>query len=356
MIGAEVDLSGSFSGLGVPWLAGAATYVDWINDHGGANGHPVQLMKLDDQGNPTNAVTAAKQLVAANVLGVVGSTASATQIPAQAVYDAADVANIVFEPTQQLLTNQDFFAVGITPTASYTIQANYCKTLMQKAGITSVKVAFFHINTPAQTANVKVTSTLVQSWGWTVTGNFQYSPGSTDVSPPILQLSATKPDCIIGAVIDAQLPATFNALQQYGVTAPFVNFFAGNNESTFVALHTSQFYAVRDFADASDSAPSGAATLKAAAAKYGTLNNFVTNDFPKGWYSAKALVAAIDKCGVTCNSSSVRMALEAITVSTEGYSSDIAFTATNRVLPQGQMFQWSSKDNRSVAVSGEISA
>jgi ABC-type branched-subunit amino acid transport system substrate-binding protein len=355
-LGVEVDLSGPYAQNGRPYAAGAQTYISWLNDNGGINGSRAVLTTLDDQGKADLSVTNAKQLAQGKSVGIIGSTTSVTQIPSQAVYEGSDVPIIVFAPTDQLLTGHDFFAIGVSATSSYSIQANFCKQLMAKQNKTAAKVAFFHIDTPAQTANVKVTTTLVQSWGWTVAGDFKYSASSTDVAPVVLQMSQSKPDCVVGAVLDNVLPTTLNAMQQYGITAPFVNFFAGNAEASFRAIHNSQFYALRDAADPSDPSPAGYKAMLAAAKKYGTQNQMTSNLFTKGYVAAEAFAAAIKKCGPSCDGPAVRKSLEALSLPTQGFTADIKWTPTNHVLSSGRIYQWSDKDQRSVAVTPDIAA
>lgn len=359
-VGLSADLSGAFSSLGVPYIAGAQTYFDWLNNHGGVDGRPVDAIKLDTQGQPTVAVSDAKQLASDKVLAVVGDVASTTQIPMQTVFDQANIPVIVFTPTDQLLPDKDFFSVGISATADYAIEAKFCKSLMQSKGVSPVKVAFFHIDTPAQTANVAVTTTLAKSWGWHVTGNYLYSATSPDVAPEVLQMSRQSPSCIVGAVLDNEMPATMNAMQQYGISAPFVNFFAGNDEATFRTLHSPQFYAVRDFADATDTAPAGAAAMHAAAQQYGTYSTMESggNLFTKGWLAGKVIALALQKCGSGCTSAKMDTTMENLgPVDTEGFGPDILFSPTDRVgVKTAKIYQWSSSQNRSVAVTGELSA
>jgi ABC-type branched-subunit amino acid transport system substrate-binding protein len=65
-VGAITTQSGSQSGVIAvekQELSGAQAYIDYVNDHGGVDGHPVHVNVQDDGGDPNTALADAKQLV-----------------------------------------------------------------------------------------------------------------------------------------------------------------------------------------------------------------------------------------------------------------------------------------------------
>lgn len=62
-IGALFILSGNFAGYGKSGSQGAQLAVDEINARGGVLGRPLQLIVVDDQGNPEVGVREARRLI-----------------------------------------------------------------------------------------------------------------------------------------------------------------------------------------------------------------------------------------------------------------------------------------------------
>lgn len=65
-VGAIATESGSQSGVIAvekQELSGAQAYIDYVNDHGGVDGHPIHVNLQDDGGDPNTALAEAKQLV-----------------------------------------------------------------------------------------------------------------------------------------------------------------------------------------------------------------------------------------------------------------------------------------------------
>jgi branched-chain amino acid transport system substrate-binding protein len=65
------SLTGAASFAG--WQLGAKAYFDYLNKHGGINGHPVDFTILDDAGSPTQVALLARREVDAGVVAFAGS-------------------------------------------------------------------------------------------------------------------------------------------------------------------------------------------------------------------------------------------------------------------------------------------
>jgi branched-chain amino acid transport system substrate-binding protein len=74
-VGAVETASGTY---GDPlWLSIANVWVKWTNAHGGINGHPVNLIAVDDADNPAQGLSEVKKLVQQDhVIAVIGSEAA----------------------------------------------------------------------------------------------------------------------------------------------------------------------------------------------------------------------------------------------------------------------------------------
>lgn len=91
-IGAVVDISGSASSLGEPERDTLKMLADELNAQGGIDGHPVELIILDNKSVETEAVLAAKKLIEQDkVLAIIGCSTSG---PSLAMVDTAQKAGV----------------------------------------------------------------------------------------------------------------------------------------------------------------------------------------------------------------------------------------------------------------------
>lgn len=112
-IGVAQPLSGSIAELGQDMLDGATMAVEEINRKGfTVDGKPVKLeiVAVDDKGDPAAGKAAAQQLVDAGVVAVIGHLNSGVSIEAAPVYAAANVAQLAIS------TNPKYTQLGFGTT------------------------------------------------------------------------------------------------------------------------------------------------------------------------------------------------------------------------------------------------
>lgn len=95
-IGQSVALTGPGSPLAVPFHQGAKMYFDRVNAAGGINGRKIELITLDDRGNPTQTAAHAKQLMDQGVLALFGFYGSPQVVAAYPVIKDTDA--LLFAP------------------------------------------------------------------------------------------------------------------------------------------------------------------------------------------------------------------------------------------------------------------
>ena len=109
-IGFVAPLTGDQAPTGQDMLHGAQLAVEHANARGPVlPGHRLELLALDDQRSPTQAVAAAKKLVAdRDVVAVVGHLNSSCTMPASAIYHAARMLNITPVSSNPQISRQGF--------------------------------------------------------------------------------------------------------------------------------------------------------------------------------------------------------------------------------------------------------
>ncbi|HSI54616.1 MAG TPA: ABC transporter substrate-binding protein [Ramlibacter sp.] len=96
VIGQSVALIGPGSSLAAPFHAGAKLYFDKVNAAGGVNGRKIELVTLDDRGNPTQTEANTKTLLQQGVLALFGYYGSPQVTKAYPLIKDTDV--ILFAP------------------------------------------------------------------------------------------------------------------------------------------------------------------------------------------------------------------------------------------------------------------
>lgn len=100
-LGAEFALTGPEAAFGVNGKVILTTLTQNLNAHGGIDGHKVQLIILNNQGNPTDAVSAAEQLVSDHVSAIIYSGTGAVNSETNPIFMKAKLPVVTYDPTDQ---------------------------------------------------------------------------------------------------------------------------------------------------------------------------------------------------------------------------------------------------------------
>jgi branched-chain amino acid transport system substrate-binding protein len=92
VIGGIFSVTGRASFLGEPEKKSMELYAEIINSEGGINGHPVEVVIYDDEGDATNSVTLVKKLIEKdNVLAIIGPSLSGNTLSIIPVIEEKEV-------------------------------------------------------------------------------------------------------------------------------------------------------------------------------------------------------------------------------------------------------------------------
>jgi ABC-type branched-subunit amino acid transport system substrate-binding protein len=113
-IGLVAPFEGRYRPLGYEAIYAARLAIREINARGGLNGHRIELVALDDRGEPEKAITAARQLVLdPQVVAVVGHLRPDSSDAAMKIYCEAGLPVIVIESAVNACENT--FVLGNAP-------------------------------------------------------------------------------------------------------------------------------------------------------------------------------------------------------------------------------------------------
>lgn len=118
VLGQSIALTGPGSGLALPFHQGAKLYFDRVNNGGGINGRRIELVALDDRGNPQNTTANTKKLLEQGVLSLFGYYGSPQVTAAYPLIKDSDV--LLFAP----MSAADEFR-GAVYTNVYSVRPGY---------------------------------------------------------------------------------------------------------------------------------------------------------------------------------------------------------------------------------------
>lgn len=108
-IGLQVPLTGPLTDQGQGFLSAVALPADQINEKGGLlDGREIEIVAVDDKGDPGEAARAANKLVEKDVVAVIGSYESSATEAAAAIYDEAGILHITPSATIPQLTTKGY--------------------------------------------------------------------------------------------------------------------------------------------------------------------------------------------------------------------------------------------------------
>src|SRR3989344_6295878 len=117
-IGALVPLSGDYAMMGESALAGAQLAAKEINDAGGVNGNPIEIVFEDDQCTKDGGVAAATRLIVVDeATAILGSICSNSSEAASTVSQVAGVSMLIAGADMSNLTKAGEHIFRISPTA-----------------------------------------------------------------------------------------------------------------------------------------------------------------------------------------------------------------------------------------------
>lgn len=118
VIGQSVALTGPAAALGAPFAQGARLFFDRVNAGGGINGRKLELVTLDDAGNPATTLANTQKLLAQGVLSLFGYYGSPQVTAAYPAIKDSEI--ILFAP----MSAADEFRGAVYPNI-YTIRPGY---------------------------------------------------------------------------------------------------------------------------------------------------------------------------------------------------------------------------------------
>jgi len=193
-IGVLVSQTGNYAGLGVQSLEGMQLIVDGINEGGGINGIPVELVVYDDKSEATEAVLVAKKLIEVDkVHALVEGTVTALAMSIVPVANEAEIPAVILSGTA-LLDDQlgDWVFRPMGAEENYVVLS--LDYLSQDLGIS--KYAVLIENSGYGQGGKAYLPQLSPSYNLTIVEEQYFDPGATDLTPQLTHIKNSEAQAI----------------------------------------------------------------------------------------------------------------------------------------------------------------
>ncbi len=216
-IGGAFAITGPASWLGEPERNTMQMVGRMINERGGINGIPVELIIEDTVGDETKAVNAVKKLISSdNVLAIIGTSRSGTTMAVIPIVEKAQVpliscaaAEAIVKPVKKWV----FKTPQLDRHAALRIYDH-----MQRNGIT--KVAIMSGTDAFGSEGRGHLKNLASEYGITVVADETYAPQDTDMTSQLTKIRGTAAQAVVNwSIVPGQVIVAKN-MRQLGMTIP----------------------------------------------------------------------------------------------------------------------------------------
>lgn len=294
-IGCAGPMTGDQAQLGTDTCRGVKVAIDEANEKGGAvGGAKFEIVNLDDQHNPAQAVNVAKKFVSdRDVVGVIGHFNSSCTKPASAIYHQARLTQITAASTNPELSKQGFdtfFRVAATDDVQGPRAARYA---MEKLGVK--KLFIVDDKTTYGKGLADEFDKEARKIGIEVLGHEGITQGDKDFTPLLTKIKPLAPDLIYFGGVYPEGALLIRQARSLDIPTPFMG---GDGLATpvFIQLASAEIaegtYATMVGGDMK-ALPAAQSFVKRYESQFGELGQWSAY----GYDSAKVMLEAILKAG-----------------------------------------------------------
>jgi branched-chain amino acid transport system substrate-binding protein len=193
-LGAILSLTGTYAGLGGPEKQSIELEVKRINDAGGVNGHPIEVVIEDDATDPQKAVAAATKLIDKDkVVAILGATGTGSTMAIRTDAGRAGVP-IVSMAGGSVITGTFDKNTFQTPWPNNVV-VSFTLAAFKSAGIT--KIALLSSSDGYGKDGRQVVLDAVKKGApVTIVGDETFNPGDTDMTAQLTKLKSKGPQAV----------------------------------------------------------------------------------------------------------------------------------------------------------------
>jgi branched-chain amino acid transport system substrate-binding protein len=352
-IGMSVAITGRAADTYAPTYEAYKAYFKQVNDAGGINGHPVEIVYEDDRGEPSRAAAIAKKFVGTDkVILVVNASISATYKPMMVEAEAAKTPLLfgggvcpreAFPPAAPLI----FCSTSFGAKFDSQFAMNFIK---QQSGGKKVKVGFAAQDIPISRIELEYAEQLAKEMGLETIPVIVVPGATTDFTPFASRLKEAGADWVLSWALWHVEIGVFEALNRLGWKGNYMLYAHNQAQDELLRLKADNLFAFGGNAFFIENLPVHG-EVRTVVQKGGA--TYPVNHMSEGWVSAQVLEAALRKCGWPCDKEKLGKAMSELTVDTKGIrGGPIEWTPANhyRKTSYYKVYRWDRDRSRIVSV------
>ena len=222
-IGLAAPMTGPYAGYGKDCVNSAKLAIDEFNGKRlSINGKPIklQLISIDDQGDPRIAVQVAQRLVDEHVVAVIGHFTSDTSLPASQIYAKAGIPMISPGATNPSITQAGLSTVyRVLPTDAQNAgtAGRYAATVVK-----AKRIAILDDRTAFGAGEADEFEKAARASGATIASREYTNGKAVDFSAQLTRIKSTDADLLFFAGNDTQAAMVVKRMRQLGMKATFL--------------------------------------------------------------------------------------------------------------------------------------
>jgi len=220
-IGAFFDLTGPSSAIGTPTKLVAEMVVKKINDEGGINGAPLQLVIADDEGDPTKAALIAKKFTESDkVVAIIGPTRTDTGMAAKPIIEQMKVPTFMTVGGDAVIAGGKFgpFHWTFKSPQRTTIAVQKVYAYLKQKG--TQKIAILTAADGFGKDGKAALETLAAEYGIKIVAAESFQATDSDMTAQLINIKTAAPDAIICWTIGKAGSIVAKNVKQLGIQVP----------------------------------------------------------------------------------------------------------------------------------------
>ena len=194
-LGAFFDLTGTSSAIGTPTKLVAEMVVKKINEEGGINGHPLQLVIADDEGDPTKAAMICKKFIESDkVVAIIGPTRTDTGMAAKPIVEQMQVPTFMCVGGDPVITVPPFKWTFKSPQRT-SVAVKKTFDYMKKKGIQRIAIITSADGFGRDGKNWL--EKLAPDYGLKIIAGESFQATDNDMTAQLIKIKAVSPEAII---------------------------------------------------------------------------------------------------------------------------------------------------------------
>ncbi|MGA1841093.1 MAG: ABC transporter substrate-binding protein [bacterium] len=218
-IGAIFSITGPASWLGEPERNTAKMIADKVNAEGGINGHPIELIIYDTEGDETKSVLNAKKLIEKDkVLAIIGPSRSGSSLAIIPTIEEAKVPNISCAASAQIVQPVEERKWVFKTPQSDILCAEAMFDYMLKRGIT--KIAIITVSSGFGDSGKQALLDAAVNKEIQIVAKESYSGKDTDMTAQLTKIKGTDAQAIVNWSIGPTQVIVTKNVHQLGIKIP----------------------------------------------------------------------------------------------------------------------------------------